>query len=421
MIKRPLRFCMITTFYPPHNFGGDGIVVERLATELADRGHHVEVIHCLDAFLALSPSASPAIDEPARHANVVVHALKSWAGRLSPLLTHQTGHPVLKAAKIKRILQAGRFDVVHFHNISLIGPSVIGYTDAIRLFTPHEHWLVCPLTVLWKFNRAPCSHKNCTLCTLHAGRPPQLWRHTRLLDRAMKQIDAVIAPSHFTWDKHQAMGAPPVTRVEYLTHFLRLPQLDTGESPWPRPFFLYVGRLEKMKGVQVLIDAFRHLHHSDLLICGDGTYERELRRLAAGLHHVHFLGRLAYPQLQRFYRHAVAALLPSIGYEVFGVVILEALAQETPLIVHGIGAPPEVIRRMGGGLVYRDEAGLLQAIETLRSQPELRRDLGRRGHDALVATSTPDVHLAKYFELIERIASSKGRTFAPPARQSQSE
>ncbi len=48
---RPLRICMVTTFYPPYNFGGDGIVVERLAAELADRGHHVEVIHCVDAFL----------------------------------------------------------------------------------------------------------------------------------------------------------------------------------------------------------------------------------------------------------------------------------------------------------------------------------------------------------------------------------
>ena len=50
----PLRFCMITTFYPPYNFGGDGIFVHRLSNELARRGHHVEVIHCIDAYHLLA-------------------------------------------------------------------------------------------------------------------------------------------------------------------------------------------------------------------------------------------------------------------------------------------------------------------------------------------------------------------------------
>ena len=50
MTDRPLRFCMITTFYPPYNFGGDGIFVRQLSNELARRGHHVEVIHCIDSY-----------------------------------------------------------------------------------------------------------------------------------------------------------------------------------------------------------------------------------------------------------------------------------------------------------------------------------------------------------------------------------
>jgi hypothetical protein len=45
---------MITTFYPPYNFGGDGIFVRQLSNELALRGHRVDVIHCIDAYRALS-------------------------------------------------------------------------------------------------------------------------------------------------------------------------------------------------------------------------------------------------------------------------------------------------------------------------------------------------------------------------------
>ncbi len=52
-----LKIAMLTTFYPPYNFGGDGIGIKRLATALADRGHAVTVIHDKDAYLALAPSA----------------------------------------------------------------------------------------------------------------------------------------------------------------------------------------------------------------------------------------------------------------------------------------------------------------------------------------------------------------------------
>ena len=55
-----LRFCFVTTFYPPYNFGGDGIGVQRLARALARRGHDVTVVSDTDAFATLSPTLPPA-------------------------------------------------------------------------------------------------------------------------------------------------------------------------------------------------------------------------------------------------------------------------------------------------------------------------------------------------------------------------
>jgi len=93
---------MITTFYPPYNFGGDGIYVQRLCNELARRGHHVEVIHCVDAYRLL------ARHEPANsyedHPNVTVHGLKSPFGSLSPFATQQTGLPFFKSQRLREIL-----------------------------------------------------------------------------------------------------------------------------------------------------------------------------------------------------------------------------------------------------------------------------------------------------------------------------
>ena len=94
-----LNFCMITTFYPPYNFGGDGIFVYRLSNELAKRGHYVDIIFCKDAYLTLQGKC-PGSNFP-NHPNITVHGLKSRLGFLSPLLTQQSGYPLLKKKKIE--------------------------------------------------------------------------------------------------------------------------------------------------------------------------------------------------------------------------------------------------------------------------------------------------------------------------------
>ena len=52
---------MVTTFYPPHHFGGDAMYVYRLSHELAERGHEVTVVHSADAFRALGGRATAGV------------------------------------------------------------------------------------------------------------------------------------------------------------------------------------------------------------------------------------------------------------------------------------------------------------------------------------------------------------------------
>ena len=117
-----MRFCMVTTFYPPYNFGGCGTYVRALSRALVAQGHDVEVMHCLDAYRLkyIDPMPDEGPDE-----GIVVHRLKSPFGFLSPLITQQTGHPGVKSRAARAVL-ARPFDVVHFHNISLVGgPAII--------------------------------------------------------------------------------------------------------------------------------------------------------------------------------------------------------------------------------------------------------------------------------------------------------
>ena len=185
-MTRPLNFLHLTTFYPPYSFGGDAMYIYRLSHALAEAGHHVDVIHCVDSYHLLHPK-EPEVQFTG-HPNVVTHGLRSGYGWLSPLLTQQTGRSFLKGKAIRDILKSRQYDVIHYHNISLLGPEILTLESKegrnVKMYTTHEHWLICPTHVLWKFNSGPCDKPDCLRCTLQAKRPPQIWRYTRMLANA---------------------------------------------------------------------------------------------------------------------------------------------------------------------------------------------------------------------------------------------
>ena len=400
----PLSFCMVTTFYPPYHFGGEAAFLHALCNGLAERGHSVTVVHCVDAYQTLT-KAGPRGAYP-HHPNVTVVPLHSRLGPLSPALSYLTGQPGLKARPLAAIFRQNSFDVTHYHLSTLMGPGAFSYGQGIKLYTLHDHWFVCPMYDLWRYNGEVCEKPQCLRCTLSNRRPPQLWRYTGLLKRQLPEIDLVLSPSRSAIEQHRRRGfAAP---MRYLPHFLpasatALSRIGTRDQavPNPRQYFLFVGRLVKVKGVQTLIETFRNYDRADLLIAGDGDYETELRRQAEGLEHVRFLGRVRPEDLHDLYACAVAVLVPSLVYETFGLVALEAFARRSPVIARDQGAVPELIRESSGGLTYRDEVELLQAMEALRSDPGLRRRLGENAHRGFVERWSQEAHFQAYFEAIE--------------------
>ncbi|MBI3665126.1 MAG: glycosyltransferase family 4 protein [Acidobacteria bacterium] len=409
-MPRPLNFCMITTFYPPYSFGGDAIYLHRLCQELARAGHQVDVIHCADSYRLFR--ADPGAPNLPQRDGITVHKLESGYGALSPLLSHQTGYPLLKADRIRRVFESRRFDVIHYHNISLFGPAVLelepGYSGWVKCYTMHEHWLICPVNVLWKYNRRACEKPDCFTCTLISRRPPQLWRYTGLRDRAARSVDQFFSPSRFTRDMHHKRGFPyPIEPLPYFLDRVDQDWKSPGPPPQPRPYFLFVGRLEKIKGLQDVIPEFAGEGDYDLLVSGSGTYEGELRRQAQGTPRVKFLGWAPQDRIGPYYHHALGVIVSSITYDTFCIIIIEAFARKTPVIVHDLGALPEVVYDSGGGYVYRTREELWRAMKLLAEQPVLRRELGERGYDAFCRLWSTEPHLQLYFRFIHEAARRK--------------
>ncbi len=396
-----MRFLMVSIFYPPYSFGGDAIYLQRLCQELTRRGHEVDVAHCGDAYGFFG---RPPKSEASNRDGVVVHRLESSLGKAAPLLAHQLGRPLTHESALRRLFLSKPYDVVHFHNISLFGPKVLELPvppDALKVYTAHEHWLVCPLSVLWKFGDRPCDSPECIACQVRAKRPPQLWRYTDLLDRAAAHVDLFLASSRFTVEMHNQRGFNRPMQI--LPPFADICGAGPGASPHSRPYFLFVGRLERYKGLDEILPEFFGDGEFDLLAAGDGVEYDRLERLAASHSRIKLLGWVPQDSLGDYYRHALGVILPSLGYETFGLVAIEAMAHGAPVIGHRRGPLPEIIESSGGGLLYRTPEELSECCRAVGFDRSLRQRLASAGQDFQRKNWSPDAHLKRYLELLESV------------------
>ena len=337
---RPLNFLHLSTFYPPWSFGGDAIYLHRLAHALGDEGHHVDIAHCRDAYDLLHPEPPPSAFRS--HPNVHVHDAEHAARSLGSVAGASVGpappqdapdraparSPAVRRRPLPQHLAAGPWRARHRRRPD---------ATPVKLYTAHEHWLVCPTHVLWKFNRELCTERQCLPCILQARRPPQAWRYTGALDRAARHVHQFIAPSRFAAQSHAERGfRPPMTTLPYFIDRADADWQSPAPRPQARPYFLFVGRLEAIKGVQTLIAAWDKVTDFDLLVAGDGEYAGALRAQAAGNPRVRFLGHVPQDQLGALYVHAVACLVPSLVYETFGIIVIEAFMRKTPVIARDL-------------------------------------------------------------------------------------
>jgi glycosyltransferase involved in cell wall biosynthesis len=422
---------MVTTYYPPRHFGGDAIFVQGLSRALVRRGHQVEVICCDDAYqLGASAQHSGQTTPTSEDAGVVLHRLQNPGGWLSPLWTQQIGTPGPKASAIREIL--GRpFDVVNFHNISLVaGPGVLGMSSApVRLYTLHEHWLLCPTHIFWKNKSKACDKRDCLSCSIRSRIPPQLWRYTSLIRESLKGIQLILSPSRFTAQKHMESGIETPIRV-LPTYSGLSPAMAADQMAQPtsaqgeRPRFVFSGRVTASKGIHRLVETFAGLPEFDLDVIGEGDLLELLHRKYANVPSIRFRGAVPHHQMEGWYRGASALILPSLAPEVFPLCVMEAFSCGTPAIVHDAGGAGEAVRQSGAGFVYTDEAQFQNALETVAGQPLLREELGRLARDAYERVYNEDRYIDEYLGIVEGLRANpagapKGQVATARASQTQ--
>ncbi|MEE9217594.1 MAG: glycosyltransferase [Acidobacteriota bacterium] len=293
-------------------------------------------------------------------------------------------------AALERLIERRAPDLIHLHNIHYHLSGAVVAAARSRgvpvVWTLHDVNLFCP-NVCGSRDGRPCLEchvarfHRCVAFNCRGSLPASLGAAAEAyLFRALglwREIDGFICPSRFTRTLLEAHGVE-AERIHVLEPALDLERF--ASPPEGGGGFLYVGRLAREKGVDVLIRAAGLVPQIRLRIAGDGPERASLERLATGAapDRVRFLGQLPRPRIAGALAACDALVLPSVCMEVAPLAVLEAGAAARPAVASQVGGIPEWVEDgITGVLVPPGETeALAAALAALAAAPARARALG---------------------------------------------
>ncbi|MEJ5254314.1 MAG: glycosyltransferase family 1 protein [Acidimicrobiales bacterium] len=231
--------------------------------------------------------------------------------------------------------------------------------------------------------------------------PDHVTRHglrffRRAIDLTRREADLITAPSQATIDDCVANGFDP-SRIRLVPWGIRIEPVERAEIErvraargLDRPYVLWTGTIEPRKNLPMLLEAFdrMELEGLDLVLAGPQGWNERLDRLIGPRlrHRVRALGFVAPADLRALYAGAEVFCLPSLR-EGFGLPVLEAMAQGTPVVTSAGTATEEVVGEAGLVVDPSDVDGLAHALERVVTDRSLADRLGALGR-ARAATFT---------------------------------
>lgn len=250
-------------------------------------------------------------------------------------------------------------------------------------------------------------HSECLRCNSHRGwlASVKLWLLTFVRRFLCARAAANITPTQWLG------GLLELPRVTAVPHGLKFAQeAQAREMRSGTPVIVFLGRLVSTKGVRLLLEAAKILHKQnrsfELLIIGEGPERASLEQFARESQltaQVRFAGHLSGEQLEAALARAAAVAVPSLGGEVFGLVVVENMARAIPIVASDLGAFIEVLG--GTGITFRtgDAPGLAVSLAMLLDDPASAAAMGQRARQRARSVYSParmiDSHAHVYLQI----------------------
>ena len=302
--------------------GGEDTVVANEKKLLEDHGHEV-ILYTQD--------------------NNELRTMKPWRKLLLPFTTIYNPRT---ARDIKRIIREERVDIVHVHNtLNLISPAV--YYAALKCGVPvvqtiHNFRMLCPGATFYRDGHI-C--EDCVTRGLHCAVKHGCYRGSKaqtlvcvvstLIHRWTGIYGKInyITLTDFNRDKLLQLKQIRPERVFVKPNFV-----EGKPENVERDGFIFVGRLDELKGVRTLIEAWRMMGDKAprLTICGTGPLEDWCREQSKGLN-IELKGFVPNSEARKLIGRSKALVLPTLWYEGFPMSIVEAYSMGTPVICSDLG------------------------------------------------------------------------------------
>lgn len=292
---------------------------------------------------------------------------KGIMGKL--LLPFETIYSFKTIRDIKKIVKEKKIDIVHIHNtFPLISPSIYSASKkagAKVVQTVHNFRLLCPAATFARDNKIceDCVNKgllnsirhncyrNSKLQTIISA---SMLKFNRIIG-SYKKVDAYIALTEF--NKEKLSSLIPKEKIFVKPNFcekLSIPIVPIEE----REYFMFLGRLDKLKGINLLVEAWKEIKGEELLIVGTGPEEEYLKKYINdnNIKNVKLIGYKKKDEAMKLLSKAKALIFPVQWYEPFGLVLIEALKLGVPIIANDIGSIFEIINN--------DKLGIIEKINS---------------------------------------------------------
>ena len=374
--------------------GGEDVVFAQERRNLERAGHEVAIYHRSNSEIGDSATL----------------------GRLA--LAKDTVWSARTRRDFARLLDREAPDIVHVHNtFVVISPSIY---SACRergipvVQTLHNFRLMCPSATFYRDGNVceACAHSGLWSAVRHAcyrdsraasATVALMLATHRLLGTWRDSIDAYIALTTFSREKFIAGGLSP-EKIFVKPNFV---DPDPGPRTTAGDYAVFTGRLSPEKGVMTLLRAWEQLPvHCPLQIVGDGP-ERPLLEAFVRDHKIPsitFRGRLTREETVATVKCARFAIVPSVYYEGFPMVIAEAMACGVPVICSRLGAMEEIVADGVTGLHFNpgDADHLTRKVEWACQHASAMREMGREARREYESRYTADRNYSLLLEIYQR-------------------
>lgn len=325
--------------------------------------------------------------------------------------------------KLKSLIKEQRPDIAHLHiYYGQITPSILPVlkdNDIPVVQTLHEYKLFCPISLFvregiicekcakgsyWNVVRYRCN-RGSLMRSVVSG----LEAYFSDLLGARNAIDHFIAVSNFQRKKVIEHGISPA-KVTTVYNFV--PDEMFSDNDQPGEYFLYYGRIEKIKGIGTLINAMERLRQFNLYIVGRGEalgiYERMVKE--KGLDNVKFCGFKAGYELKKIIAGALCVVVPSEWYETFGLTVVESFAQCKPVIVSNMGGLPELVTDGVDGFIF--ESGNVEQLREKMYWIAIHKkeavEMGKMGQEKAKERFSSKKHYEAVMKIYNKVLTLEG-------------